>query len=88
MSNPIRRRLEKLEEATAGGPSIYLILRRLIRPGSDGEATAAEFGATVVHRQPGESEEAFIDRASAEAMAGNTSRKVPRVILSEDDANL
>ena len=69
----VQRRVEKLEAAVAGRTREHILILRFIVPGngtpgpSPTEAVRISCGDHEWHRQEGETEEAFIERAKVEA---------------------
>ncbi|RDE49557.1 MAG: hypothetical protein DVS81_15860 [Candidatus Accumulibacter meliphilus] len=88
MSASLARRMTKLEAAAnpeANG--VKLIVRRIIRTES-GEVARAIIGDKVVDRQADESEDDFMARSRAEALAGTHRRPARVILLSEQDVDL
>ena len=88
MSSVISKRIEKLEaKATGNGNQIQMIVRRIVSCDSNGEANCAEYGDTVIHRLPDETESEFIERSGAEFIAAGA-KGCFRMIVSELDVDL
>ncbi len=79
MSTTLERRTAKLEATRPDPNQIAIIIRRIIRSVGD-EAVRARFDDTVLDRRPDETEDAFMERSKAEALAG-TDRRPCRAIL-------
>jgi hypothetical protein len=81
--NPLERRTAKLEQARPDANQIAIIIRRII--GIDGnEVLRAVIGDKVVDRRADEAEDAFIERAKAEALAGTERRPCRMILLPEE----
>ena len=69
--NPLERRMAKLEQAAhPDANQVDIIIRRVI----GNEVFRAVIGDHVVDRRDDETEDAFIERAKAEALAGTDRR--------------
>ncbi len=88
MSATLERRMIKLEAAARPKENgIQLIVRRIIRT-DFGEVARAIIGDRTANRQSDESEDDFIARSEAEAVAGTHGRPGRVIFLSEQDAKL
>jgi hypothetical protein len=88
MSTALERRMTKLEAAARPEENgIKLIVRRIIRADS-GEVVQAIIGDRTANRQSDESEDDFMARSEAEAVAGTHGRPGRVIFLSEQDAKL
>jgi hypothetical protein len=85
MNEKLERRLNKLEErAGIGHDLITLIVRFVTKAGGDCPANSARFGDVVLYRAENESEECFIERATAAASA-SAGESCARVIICGDE---
>ena len=88
MSATLERRMIKLEAAARPKENgIQLIVRRIIRT-DFGEVARAIIGDKVVDRQADESEDDFMARSRAEALASTHRRPSRVILLSEQDIKL
>lgn len=78
--NPLERRMAKLEASRPDANQIDIIVRRTV----PGEVVRAAIGDKVIDRRADEAEDAFIERAKAEALAG-TERHPCRVIFLPEE---
>ena len=84
MSIAIERRLAKLEEAAHPDVNqIDIIIRRIVQTAGK-EVCRAQFGDTVLDRREDETEDAFMERSKAQALA-STGRRPCRVILLPEE---
>jgi hypothetical protein len=76
--NPLERRMAQAGGVPPDANQVAIIIRRII--GNGDEVVRAIFGDKVVDRRADEDEDAFIERAKAEALA-RTDRRPCRLLL-------
>ncbi len=85
MSTTLLNRLTRLEKAArprTGG--VDLICRRFISVDGNDEAVRARIGGRILERTEDETEEAFVQRAQAEALASTDWRPCVITLLPEE----
>ena len=83
MSTALERRTAKLEQAAyPDGDHIDIIFRRIIRTVGD-EIVRAVIGDRILERGAHETEDAFMERSKAEALAGTGHRPCRVILLPE-----